>query len=100
MRVPSRAFWGVLFAFLTVAVLSPVLAQEESEASRLAKAAEQLMQQQKFEEALAEVAKAIEADENFAGAYWVQGFAYGNLNRHGDARESFLKAAELNPGWA
>lgn len=74
-------------------------AQEQSEEMQIVIAAEQLLRQQKPDEALAELQKVFEKDETFAPAYFIAGHAYAAKNQAQEAFDAFLKAAEYRPGW-
>lgn len=78
---------------------SPAQQEQESPALELTRAAEQLLRSGNPEEALAEIDKALAEDENFAGAYYVGGLAYGQTGRLAEARDYFVRATELRPGW-
>ena len=62
-------------------------------------AAEQLVQQQKPDEALAELQKVLDENEEFAPAYFVAGLAYAAKGQMEQAFENVVKAAEYQPGW-
>lgn len=74
-------------------------AQEQSEEMQIVVAAEQLVQQQKPDEALAELQKVFEKNNEFAPAYFVAGLAYEAKNEAQQAFDNFLKAGENQPGW-
>jgi len=44
--------------------------------------------------------KAIEADDDYAEAWYQAGFCYGMLNRHNDALRATKQAIKLRPDWA
>ena len=44
--------------------------------------------------------KAVEADPNYAEAWYQAGFCYGLLGRHNDALKASRQAARLRPEWA
>ena len=60
----------------------------------------ELLSEQKFEEALKEFAKAIEADGTLWEPYYQRGRALAMLGRMEDAKQSFLEGAEVNPAHA
>lgn len=97
---PSRpgAAWLIL-AVSVAAVLPAALAQQQSEEMQIVIAAEQLVQQQKPDEALAELQKIFDKTDSFAPAYYVAGFAYSAKGQPQEAFDSFVKAAEYRPGW-
>ncbi len=80
-----------------VALASPQA--EASPALEHSVAAEQLLRDGKPAEALAEIERAIAADEDFAASWYVGGMALGQLGRLAEARDYFVRATELNPAW-
>jgi tetratricopeptide (TPR) repeat protein len=103
MRIPRRrrtaALITCLAVFSVLAVGAVVQAQEQSEEMQIVVAAEQLVQQQKPDEALAELQKIFEKNDEFAPAYFVAGLAYEAKNQAQEAFDNFVKAAEFQPGW-
>ena len=87
----------VCFSILTVAPIAT--AQEQSEEMKIVLAAEQLLQQQKPDEALAELQKVFEKTDVFAPAYFLAGHAYAAKGQPQEAFDNFVKAAEYQPGW-
>lgn len=65
----------------------------------IVRTAEQLVQQQKPDDALAELQKIFEKTDAFAPAYFVAGLAYEAKSQPQEAFDSFIKAAEYQPGW-
>ncbi len=96
-RLRRTAALFTVLSFLAVGLV--VQAQQQSEEMQVVLAAEQLLQQQKPAEALAEVQKALEINEEFAPAYFISGHAHAGLGEDQEALNSFLKAAEYQPGW-
>ena len=88
-----------VFLLLAAPVFGLTVQQEESPALQGSRAAEQLLREGKPTEALAEIERAIAADENFAAAWYVGGIALGQLGRIPEARDYFVRATELNPAW-
>lgn len=69
-------------------------------ADQLVESARQLITNRQFEAALQELDRALEADDENASAQYLKGIALGNLGRQREAMDAFVKASELNPGWA
>jgi tetratricopeptide (TPR) repeat protein len=88
---------GVCFSLLLLAPSLP--AQQQSEEMRIVVAAEQLVQQQKPDEALAELQKIFDQTDAFAPAYFVAGLAYEVKDQGPEAYDNFVKATEYQPGW-
>ena len=87
---------------IAVALLAPThaaLAQEQSKAEEIASNAWNMLLQGRLEDGLEELDKAIDEDKNHAMAWYYRGFALANLQRMNEAHASFLRAAELGPGW-
>lgn len=61
------------------------------------KAGLDLLDTEKYQEAIAEFDRAIALDPNLAAAYLKRGFAYGNLGQDKQALADFEKALELEP---
>jgi tetratricopeptide (TPR) repeat protein len=59
-----------------------------------------LVESGRFRQALEELDRAIEEDPQYPMAHFVRGYALDGLDRTADARDAFLAAAELSPGWA
>lgn len=72
---------------------------QESEEMQIVRAAEQLVQQQKPDEALAELDKIFEQTDSFAPAYFVAGLAYAAKGEAEQAFDNFVSATEYQPGW-
>jgi tetratricopeptide (TPR) repeat protein len=53
-----------------------------------------------YTRALPNFEKAVEADPNYAEAWYQAGFCYGTLGRHQDALRASRTAAKLRPDWA
>ena len=94
-----RRLATLVVCFSILALAAPVGAQEESEQMQIVVAAERLVQQQKPDAALAELRKVFETNDRFGPAYFVAGLAYGAKSQPQEAFDSFVKAAELRPGW-
>lgn len=92
----------VLAPVVVLSILLPasaVPAQEQSEDMKIVVAAEQLVQQQKPDEALAELQEIFEKTDAFAPAYFVAGLAYEAKDQAQEAFDNFARAADLNPAW-
>lgn len=89
----------VCFSILAVATATVARPQEQSEEMQIVRTAEQLVQQQKPDEALAELQKIFDKTDKFAPAYFVAGLAYAAKSQDQEAFNSFLKATEYQPGW-
>ncbi len=90
----------LILAVLVAAALPAALAQaQQSEEMEIVVAAEQLVNQQKPDEALAELQKIFDETDSFAPAYFVAGLAYAAKNQPQEAFASFLKATEHQVGW-
>jgi hypothetical protein len=81
-----------------LATSAPAL-QQESEDMQIVRAAEQLVQQQKPDEALAELQQIFDRNDQFAPAYFVAGLAYQVKDEAQPAFDNFVKATEYQPGW-
>ena len=89
-----------LVVVLSILLLAPAVpAQEQSEEMKIVVAAEQFVNQQKPDEALAELQKIFEKTDSFAPAYFVAGLAYEAKNQPQEAFDNFVRAADLNPVW-
>jgi len=87
----------VFAALLSVGALPAQ--QQQSEEMQVVVAAEQLVQQQKPDEALAQLQNLLQQNPRFAPAYFVAGLAYEVKNDWRAAYDSFVRAAEYQPGW-
>jgi tetratricopeptide (TPR) repeat protein len=58
-----------------------------------------LVEAGRFQQALEELDRAVEVDPGYAPAHFVRGYALNGLDQTADARDAFLTAAELSPGW-
>jgi len=98
---PSRRHAALFAVIFLIALLIPAaaFAQNADEMMGIVRNAEQLVQQQKPDEALAELQKIFDQSEEFAPAYFVAGLAYRAKQQKQEAYDSFVRAAELNPGW-
>ncbi len=98
---PSRPRAVCLILALSIAAGLPaaLAQQQQSEEMQIVVAAEQLVQQQKPDEALAELQKIFDKTDSFAPAYLVAGLAYAAKEQPQEAFDSFVKAAEYQPGW-
>ncbi len=101
--IASSSLWrmaALVVVLSFVAVSPPAIGQEQqSEEMQAVLQAEQLLQQQKPDEALAALQKAFEIDPNFAPAYFIAGHSYAAKGQDQEAFENFLKATENRPGW-
>lgn len=95
---PSAACLSLVLSllFASTALAAP---QEQSEEMQIVIAAEQLVQQQKPDEALAELQKVFDENEAFAPAYFVAGLAYEAKDEAQPAFDNFNSATEYQPGW-
>ncbi|MBK9155063.1 MAG: tetratricopeptide repeat protein [Chloracidobacterium sp.] len=59
-----------------------------------------LLSRDDFARALPYFEKAVDADPNYAEAWYQAGYAYGFLGRHADALKASKQAAKLRPDWA
>lgn len=73
--------------------------QEPDPRMEVIRAAEQLVQQQKPDEALEQLQELLDDDDTYAPAYFVAGLAYGAKDDVREAYDSFNAAAEYQPGW-
>lgn len=73
--------------------------QQQSEEMQIVRVAEQLVRQQKPDEALAELQRAFKMNDEFGPAYFVAGLAYGAKSQPQEAYDNFIKAAEYQSGW-
>lgn len=73
--------------------------QEPDPRMEVIRSAEQLIQQQKPDEALEQVQELLDEDETYAPAYFVAGLAYGAKGDSQGAFDSFTAATEYQPGW-
>jgi len=97
---PSRRQAACLIVILAIFVALPAApAQQQSEEMQIVVAAEQLVQQQKPDEALAELQKIFDETDAFAPAYFVAGLAYAAKQQPQDAYDNMVKATEYQPGW-
>ena len=90
-----------VFVFVAPALAFPLVSQQQVPEPHLLSMgkAEQLLREGKPTEALAEIERVIDVDENFADAWYFGGVALGQLKRFAEARDYFVRAGELNPGW-
>ncbi len=102
----SRRSVARFLCFSIVVCLSIVVAtsaasgeQQQSEEMQIVRAAEQLVNQQQPDQALAELQKIFDENDSFAPAYFVAGLAYDAKGDKPKAYENMVKAAEHNPGW-
>lgn len=72
----------------------------QSPAAELTQQARGLISEQKLEEAVEVLDRAIEADPKYGMAYYQRGRALANLGRMEEAEESLLQATRLQPGFA
>lgn len=106
MRIRQIGSGLVAVAVVLVMTVSPALAQEQegqeglTKAQQLTEEGRTLLQQEKPQEALEVLDRAIEADPSWQFAHFFRGYAYGYLERHEDALASFQRALELAPEWA
>lgn len=84
---------------LALVATSALSFQQETEDMQVVRAAEQLVQQQKPDEALQALQRIFDHNEEFGPAYFVAGLAYEIKNEAQPAFDSFVKAAEYQPGW-
>ena len=82
--------------FLLVPAVT-VACSGSSEAVTLNNKAVELINEERWEEALAELDKAIELDPNLAEAYNNRGRAYSELGQYEQALTEYNKAIRLNP---
>lgn len=59
-----------------------------------------LVEAGRFQQALEALDLAIEEDPEYPMAHFVRAYALNGLSQTAEARDAFLKAAELSPGWA
>ncbi|MGD8328669.1 MAG: hypothetical protein PVJ49_04480 [Acidobacteriota bacterium] len=99
MKKSMKTSFAVVCA-VAVLLATPVVAQQQnSEEMDIVRRAEQLVQQQRPDEALQELQKVFDEDPEFAPAYFVAGLAYRANQQKQEAYDAFVKATELNPGW-
>lgn len=72
----------------------------QSPAAELTEQGAELIAEQKLEEAVDVLDRAIEADAKYGLAYYQRGRALANLGRMEEAEESLLQATRLRPGFA
>lgn len=85
---------------LTAWLAAPAVAAAAQDAAELTEQATQRIQEEEYEEALELADRAIEADEGFWEPWYQRGRALGLMGRMEEAKESLLRAVELNPGFA
>ena len=90
-----------VFVFVAPVLAFPLVSQQQVPEPHLLSMgkAEQLLREGKPTEALDEIERVIDVDENFADAWYFGGVALGQLKRFAEARDYFVRASELNPGW-
>ena len=93
-RWPAR---GLIVVIACGIGATPV--QSQSQAAELTEQGRQLIVDRRFDEALAKLDAAIQADARLPQARYFRGLALANLNREGEALDEFVAAGELNPGW-
>ncbi|MGD8328668.1 MAG: hypothetical protein PVJ49_04475 [Acidobacteriota bacterium] len=100
-KTPSRRYAALLAVTLLIALLLPAaaFAQNAEEMMGIVRNAEQLVQQQKPDEALAALQPIFEQTDSFAPAYFVAGLAYEAKDQAQEAFDNFVKATEYQPGW-
>jgi tetratricopeptide (TPR) repeat protein len=84
---------------LVLAVGSPPSSAAQH-AADLTEEGGKLVEAGRYQQALEVLDRAIEEDAEYAMAYFVRGYALNGLGNLAGARDAFLRAAELNPGWA
>lgn len=94
----SSRFSTILAATFIVLAVTASAAPDLQKAQQLVNEAVRLLQAQSVEEALDKLAEAIEEEPGFAPAHYYSGLAQGQLQRHGDAFDAFVRAGELDPG--
>ncbi|MFQ5744962.1 MAG: tetratricopeptide repeat protein [Acidobacteriota bacterium] len=94
---PRLAIAISVLLLVTVGFLAPASA-DSKKAKKATQKAVKLIKDGKPEDALKQLDKAIEEDAEYWEAYYQRGRALGLLNRMEEARDSLLRAAELNPG--
>ena len=87
---------AVVLLAVAIAIPANAVAQRAVE---LTEDAGKLVEAGRFQQALEELDRAIQANPQYAMAHFVRAYALNGLGRTADARDAFLKAAELNPGW-
>lgn len=85
---------------LALAVSIVAAAADTKKARKLTEKGRKLLAENRFEEGLKELDKAIKEDAKYPLAHYYRGFALGNVGREQEARDAFLRATELNPAWA
>ena len=99
-----------LFTFLILATfVAAVPAQETPAETTPAAAASQssgdfnaamrLYKQKRYNEAIAEFQKVVDADPGNAAAHYMMGYAHYVLDHHSEALAAFAKAFEANPAF-
>ncbi|MCH7823740.1 MAG: hypothetical protein IH849_02975 [Acidobacteria bacterium] len=86
---------------LSIVLAAPAASgqQQQSEEMQIIRAAEQMVNAQQADEALAELQKIFDENDEFAPAYFVAGLAYAAKRDAPKAYENMIKATEYNPGW-
>lgn len=90
---------AALIALVPSAAAQQEVQQPGSPGPAHVRAAEELLGAGRSAEALAEAEKALAEDENLAAAWFAAGLALGQLGRDAEARDHFVRATELQPGW-
>ncbi len=95
-RNTLRALLGLIAVFLVEAVCSPVSAQQES-AQEYYREGIFYTKQNKFEEAIMALEKAVELEPGYGNAYNALGVIYYQQKQYGKAAEQYLLAIESDP---
>lgn len=103
MSIPDSSHAAILALALVLllAASQPAMPAGASQDPQAAiQRASSLLQQDRAEDALEEIERALEANPSSAMAHYIKGMAHGRLGQDKDAQEAFLRACELNPGWS
>ena len=98
MRRTEHPVRAIVVAITIVFSLAAAAPADLEKAQRLVNEALQLLQEQEPRDALERLEEAIAEEPEFAPAHYYTGMAFGQLQRHGDALEAFIRAGELDPG--
>ncbi len=99
MRSLLIAVFAALFLPLAASAATRQAQPQESAALERVGVAERLLSEGKSEQALAAIDELLAEDEEFDGAWFVGGVALGRMGRYAEARDYFVRATEITPGW-
>ena len=99
----------LLFALIFLAVCAAAASAQEADTQSAPAvttaqsgnfdAAMRLYKQKRYNDAIAEFQKIVDAEPKNAAAYYMMGYAHYVLDHHADAQAAFAKAFEANPAF-